>query len=51
MVCIAVALARAFPRAEPALRLTEYGALGGETVNRDKHLGPGPAPPVGVGGP
>jgi hypothetical protein len=48
MVCIAVALARVLSVVDPAVRLTEYGPAGGETVNRDKHLGPGPMAPLAL---
>jgi hypothetical protein len=49
MICIAVALARVLPVVSPSGRLTEYGSARGETVNRDKHLGRGPARRLALG--
>jgi hypothetical protein len=50
MVCIAVAFARGLPWVVSAGRLTEYGPADGETVNRPKHFGRGPAAAVPVAG-
>jgi hypothetical protein len=50
MSCIAIALARVLSVVDPAVRLTEYGPAGVETVNRDKHLGAGPMAPLALAG-